>query len=190
MNADRPRGNQRRNIQKRGRRKLGKLLARQDYKCHWCEKPLVRYSTFNQSVIIQKAKDWITWEDEIGDKYKSWWATTDHLIPVRENGESTMENMVAACGPCNRRRTACPNPCADPPKWIGSPKCKCGGDKPFRQKRCDACRSVSVVLKEITKRFYISREEGPCRRCGRNMVPLPEQTPIGTFYHCQHCKRC
>lgn len=188
MHPNRPRGAARKNIQKKGRRYLKRLLARQDSKCHWCKKHLIHFASFDKSLIIRHSKEWVIWNDN-GEEKKSYWATSDHLIPIRNNGQSTLSNLVAACGQCNRRRDRVNNPDQDRPKWIGHPKCKCGRDKPIEMKRCAECKQVSKELITINSRYYISKNPINCRKCNAKMVVFPESTPIGIIYYCPDCVR-
>ncbi len=53
------------------------LMNRDGSRCHWCQRKLTMDS-----------------------------ATLDHVVPRRDDGDSTLENYVLACEPCNRLRGA------------------------------------------------------------------------------------
>jgi 5-methylcytosine-specific restriction endonuclease McrA len=62
-------------------------LRRQDFRCHWCGRPL-----------------WITrpiWLDA-GSHLRPTW---DHLIPLAAGGTNARENLVLVCRTCNNDRT-------------------------------------------------------------------------------------
>lgn len=180
----RPTKNQKNQIHKRGRKRLDRVLARDGYECHWCRCPLIRPSM--KLSIIRRNGDWAYWTD--GDtERKGWWATVDHLTPVCIGGQSTMENMVAACGPCNRRRGAVnKNPKPDVAKWRGNPVCKCGTPKRLNERRCEPCRETSKVICRFTTDYLVSSEPGHCRRCLTALIPHGEAGGM-FFYRCPSC---
>ncbi len=186
MGPDRPTGNKRKQIQKRGRAKLPILLARSDYKCHWCKRHLVKVGSLTDSQIVTKGKDWVVWLKD-GQKVRSFWATTDHLVPVRENGSNNISNLVAACGPCNRRRGAIDNPYKEKPKWNTNPVCKCGGPKPPCDRKCRTCAETDHKMAAICKLYVIDNKPGDCKKCGAELVELGRVEPVGMIYRCPTC---
>ncbi len=56
-----------------------KVYERDGYKCHYCDKQLTRFT-----------------------------ATLDHVIPVAEDGDNSLGNLVTACLGCNSRKTGRP----------------------------------------------------------------------------------
>lgn len=51
------------------------LLARDNHECQYC-----------------------------GEAFSAWDLTLDHVVPRSKGGPATWENLVACCGPCNRRK--------------------------------------------------------------------------------------
>lgn len=184
--SKRPDTRRRDNIHKQGRKKLPRLLARDGYKCHWCSVHLVLCRK-PPSQIVTAGKDWLIWKD--GDSTrKSFWATTDHLIPVREGGKNELPNLVASCGPCNRRRTAkYVDPNRDISQWKGSPTCKCGNQKKEEQRKCVECCRASEIIRGFCQITYISKEEGLCRHCSKPLEPFKVVKNVGLFYGCATC---
>lgn len=187
MSPDRPTGNKKKQIQKRGRAKLPILIAREGNKCHWCKRHIVKVGTIPESKIVQAGKDWVKWRNDEGEIVRSFWATTDHLVPVRDNGSNKISNLVAACGPCNRRRGAIDNPYKEPPKWQNNPVCKCGGPKPAADRKCRSCAEVDHKMAAICKVYVIDNKPGNCKKCSSALVELEVVEPVGMVYRCPTC---
>lgn len=176
-------------LKKAARRKLGRLLANQDGKCHWCQCPLVVRKYFPQSRIVRAHKDWVIWRHDTDGELKSWWASADHVVPINAGGSSQIDNLVAACQPCNRRRNdnyRQANP--TPSKWRGLAVCKCGGPKPLQDHRCQSCRDVSQKFARLARGYWIYKDPNkPCGKCGSPVVPLANLPPVGMLYRCSSC---
>lgn len=56
-----------------------RVFERDDYRCHYCDKQLTRFS-----------------------------ATLDHIQPVSEGGNNSLDNLITACLHCNSRRGSTP----------------------------------------------------------------------------------
>ena len=67
--------------------KRAKLIKRQKNRCHWCREPMTN-----------------------GGPSDPRSATLDHVVPKSKGGGGNIENLVAACQECNRRRGSGPKP--------------------------------------------------------------------------------
>lgn len=80
------------------------LLERDGLACRFCGVPLVYPAVRKAACALYP--DVVRWglasEDHAG--FKALWLQFDHLVPNSRGGESTLENMVVTCAPCNYSR--------------------------------------------------------------------------------------
>jgi 5-methylcytosine-specific restriction endonuclease McrA len=179
---------------KRSRRKaarerhLNTILRRDGYKCHWCQRPLVRKSGFNYSILIHNGGHWGNYRDDTGKIVKIWWATTDHLVDLLNKDANRLENLVPSCGPCNNARHSPTQ--RTPPLWLNNPVCKCGLPKRPYDKRCSTCTDVMMEVHAAVKGTgykIIRRQAGHCPDCRIGLVPFIDIPTVGVFYRCPLC---
>ncbi len=96
------------------RRHVRALLESEGGRCHWCHAPLVQLNTVGP-VLEGRDAAYVYWTDEHGNRWRSLYATIDHVIPLRDYPPgrlfkhrfppSSPLNLVVSCAPCNRSRT-------------------------------------------------------------------------------------
>ena len=81
------------------------LLERDGYNCRFCGIPVIRKE------IREKLKEYyprsLKWESKNINQhaaFQAMWVQYDHIIPHARGGETSLENMVITCGPCNYGR--------------------------------------------------------------------------------------
>lgn len=82
-----------------------KLLKRDGFHCRFCGIPVIREEV--RSHIKRLYPDALQWEPTNAGQhaaFQAMWVQYDHLLPHARGGESTMENMVITCAPCNYGR--------------------------------------------------------------------------------------
>lgn len=177
-------------LHKAAQRKLRRLFRRYGPGCHWCSCHLILGQGFDRTRIRRETNSWVWWIDDHGQEQRSRWATADHLLPIRDGGESNIENLVLACGSCNNaRQKGWRNPNPDPPKWKGQIVCKCGAEKLLNDYRCHRCMEASAEAKKLSRKTFIARMPGGCGWCGAALVLLRIIEPFGPFYGCPQCVR-
>lgn len=92
---------------KRAQLWLDVLYARHNSLCFWCKSPLALVGSVPEQDRISVKGGTLVWRD--GEEiFSALVATSDHLIPVRDGGNSDISNLVLSCMRCNGRRTAQP----------------------------------------------------------------------------------
>ena len=137
------RRNQVRRQRQKAADKLKAILSRHGCYCHWCNEPLVLIRDIPPSVIISKTSNELIWRNKKGIQRRKF-ATVDHVIPIREGGTNSSENIVPSCETCNRQRTKSKSPKTDEER-LTCPKC--GGLKPRGRRKCAECRKGTGVGK-------------------------------------------
>lgn len=95
-------------VWKRDRQKLGALLKLHNYRCHYCDLPVMRLKEIRDAgyKIIKCHNDFILFKiNEVTFQFPT--ATTDHinfLGNLDSDSPSKLENLVLACGWCNVRK--------------------------------------------------------------------------------------
>ncbi|RJQ24572.1 HNH endonuclease [Candidatus Parcubacteria bacterium] len=132
-------------LRDKARRKIKKLLEHQHYKCYWCGKELARiYKDRRDSCFVyfhgrtysyvRKTNDFVEFLNVDGISYKEPWATVDHILAIKEGGDSTIENLCAACPKCNQERTK--------EITVKDSHCECGAKKEHRKNNyCGKCNN-------------------------------------------------
>jgi len=81
------------------------LLVRDGYHCRFCGIPLVRKEVREQ---IRKLFPQIQiWGDKITECHaalQAMWLQYDHLLPHSRGGNSSLDNLLITCAPCNYAR--------------------------------------------------------------------------------------
>lgn len=81
------------------------ILARDGFQCRFCGIPLVRSETRSQ---IRKAyPDALRWGRTNAEQHAGIQAMSleyDHILPFASGGTNELDNMIAACAPCNNGR--------------------------------------------------------------------------------------
>ena len=99
-----------------------RVLVRDGFCCHYCGRRLL----LAQAI---KVLDWYVPALDLWDPHgkleplRSRWATVDHLIPEKEGGIDSLDNLVASCVLCNSqkgdREETLSSPRAKKPTWDG-----------------------------------------------------------------------
>jgi HNH endonuclease len=78
------------------------LRLRDGYHCRFCGIPLVRQEVRERiRQAYPEAKLWGRSNAEQHSALQAMWMQYDHIIPHSRGGESTLDNMVLTCAPCN-----------------------------------------------------------------------------------------
>jgi len=107
-----------------------RLIARDGYHCRFCGIPVIDR---NIRVLLRtEYPDALCWGAKNCDQHAAFqcmWLQYDHVLPNGRGGESTFENMVVTCAPCNFGRMertleevgllAPHPPTPSPSKWDG-----------------------------------------------------------------------
>jgi hypothetical protein len=78
------------------------LIARDGFHCRFCGIPVIRleirnrFRKFYPDQPIWGTKNW-----EQHAALQTMWLQYDHIVPHSRGGQTTLENMVITCGPCN-----------------------------------------------------------------------------------------
>jgi len=92
---------------------LTPLVAKQDYRCYWCDEKIVRISNLHdreqRSSVVkiiahQRELGRVVYRAENGKVYHARVATLDHVCPLGKGGSNSQNNVVAACYECNQTR--------------------------------------------------------------------------------------
>lgn len=78
------------------------LLDRDGYHCRFCGIPLIR-ATVRQR-ITKAYPDALPWGNSNGTQhaaFQAMWLQYDHLLAHARGGDSSLENVIITCGPCN-----------------------------------------------------------------------------------------
>jgi len=95
--------NSKKQIRAKAARMLPEVFRRDRGKCRYCGKRVVMVRSIPEHRRVGKRHgDWVKFVDEHGKHRRELVATVDHLQRVDEGGDSDIDNMVLACGPCNR----------------------------------------------------------------------------------------
>lgn len=173
---------------KRQRQKARKhilhLLTQQGGTCHWCPKPLACWQSPPPNVI-HRSDTTVVCSLPGGEK-TYWWASIDHVKPLSEGGSNKIDNLVAACKPCNSSRSTV----KVIPLWQGAEKCrKCGKEKNPGYKKCSACRAVDQEMMRLGKLYHLRGDASPCNRCNEPVVAIGDVPGIGPMYGCPRCSQ-
>jgi hypothetical protein len=78
------------------------IITRDGFHCRFCGIPVIPSAIRQQ---MRKAyPDAILWERNNAGQHAAFqcmWLQYDHLLPNQRGGDSSLENMVITCGPCN-----------------------------------------------------------------------------------------
>lgn len=87
------------------RKRLPKILAEQNHRCHYCRRFVVAIQSIPDYLRLKKKDPYrIYFRTLEGDVRHALIATIDHVVPLSKNGSNKRENLVAACRRCNLRR--------------------------------------------------------------------------------------
>lgn len=130
---------------------LQEVCNRLGFKCYWCERPLVILRLLPKQNIIGRSAHQVTWRGK-GKIKTAYYATVDHVIPIREGGSNKWDNLVPSCAPCNEARSAFPK--TSPRRTKICPEC--GGNKPSGRNQCASCRLdlKAAWLIDLQQYFY------------------------------------
>jgi hypothetical protein len=78
------------------------LLSRDHYHCRFCGIPVIR-KEIRQRIVktYPQSAPWGRRNIEQHAALQAMWAQYDHVLPHSKGGDSSLENMVIACAPCN-----------------------------------------------------------------------------------------
>ncbi|UWQ19232.1 HNH endonuclease [Jannaschia sp. M317] len=78
------------------------LIARDGYRCRFCGVPVIPMEV-RKSVHLEypNALRWGSKNAEQHAAFQCLWLQFDHVIPFKHGGDSSMENVVITCAPCN-----------------------------------------------------------------------------------------
>lgn len=94
-------------------RHIDLLLRRQGGQCHWCKRPIISLRAL-PGPEVRRNGETVWWDNQRGAIKSRLFATVDHVRPLSESGPyggdgiNHLENLVAACRPCNGKRSAKP----------------------------------------------------------------------------------
>lgn len=132
-----PASKARRKQRKKSREWLDDLIEAQSGQCYWCKLLIVRPRSLANVVESRHGK--VFWVSSSGVMFGAKIATVDHIKPLKDGGDNSRQNTVAACLECNRNRNR-----ADyrTPELLAQRSIcpKCGGRKPTTRRKCDTCR--------------------------------------------------
>ncbi|MBN9537336.1 MAG: HNH endonuclease [Alphaproteobacteria bacterium] len=107
-----------------------RLIGRDGYHCRFCGIPVIDSSI--RVLLRTEYPDALCWGTKNFDQHAAFqcmWLQYDHVLPNGRGGESTFENMVVTCAPCNFGRMertleevgllAPQPPTPSPSKWDG-----------------------------------------------------------------------
>jgi hypothetical protein len=116
------------------RRRLYLLMNGFTGYCAWCDSPVVVRKWVEDNFPVVFANDDFIVYLRDGRQVKRRVATVDHVVPRSEGGANDLENLLPACGPCNRKRTETPS------ERKRRPCRRCGGKKPgWKRYHCLKC---------------------------------------------------
>jgi 5-methylcytosine-specific restriction endonuclease McrA len=78
------------------------ILQRDGYHCRFCGIPVI--SPEIRQKVRANYPDVVQWERNNAGQHAAFqcmWLQYDHLLPHQRGGESSIENIVITCGPCN-----------------------------------------------------------------------------------------
>lgn len=81
------------------------VLERDGYLCRFCGGPLVSADTRRKMAVAYP--DALRWGPANADQHAAFqcmWLQFDHVLPNSRGGESSIDNVVVTCGPCNYGR--------------------------------------------------------------------------------------
>ena len=81
------------------------LLQRDGYHCRFCNIPLIRDEV--RVRIKKKYPHVLSWKRKNIEQhaaFQAMWVQYDHVVPFARGGNSTLENMIITCAPCNYGR--------------------------------------------------------------------------------------
>lgn len=88
----------------RQHRLLERLWAETDRRCYYCTKACERYNDIFASFNVSPV-DGLAELTAFQRQYLfACMATVDHVIPKKDGGPTTKDNVVLACWPCNQNR--------------------------------------------------------------------------------------
>jgi hypothetical protein len=81
------------------------LLERDGHFCRFCRIPVIRKEV---RVLLHRkypnALPWGTKNEAQHAAFQAMWVQYDHLVPHARGGQTTLQNMVISCAPCNYGR--------------------------------------------------------------------------------------
>jgi 5-methylcytosine-specific restriction endonuclease McrA len=78
------------------------VVERDGYHCRFCGIPVVdKYIRRRLALRYPKAVPWGSTNQTQHAAFQCMWLQFDHILPNSRGGESTLENIVVACAPCN-----------------------------------------------------------------------------------------
>lgn len=83
------------------------LLERDGFNCRFCGIPVI--DPVVRKKIRRAYPQALRWGNENKNDEQHWafqcmWLQLDHLVPLSRGGETSLENLVVTCGPCNYGR--------------------------------------------------------------------------------------
>lgn len=81
------------------------LLKRDGHFCRFCGIPVIRKEVRNKlHHIYPNAIPWGRSNNEQHAGFQALWVQYDHIIPHARGGQTTLENLIITCAPCNYGR--------------------------------------------------------------------------------------
>lgn len=78
------------------------IHLRDGYRCRFCGIPVIRAEVRQHfQRLLPTRAIWGSSNQEQHAAFQAMWAQYDHVVPYRRGGQSTLENMVLTCAPCN-----------------------------------------------------------------------------------------
>lgn len=78
------------------------LIERDGYHCRFCGIPVISESVRNRIKLRYPLA--LRWGRTVGEQHRAFqcmWLQYDHIVPHARGGDSSLENMVVTCAPCN-----------------------------------------------------------------------------------------
>lgn len=78
------------------------LIERDGYNCRYCGAPVIRKDVCQ--LLHRFYPDAVPWGRTDASRhaaFQAMWLQFEHLLPHSRGGETSMENMIIACAPCN-----------------------------------------------------------------------------------------
>lgn len=139
-------------IRKSARRRLHKLVNKQDHKCYYCGDEIISRKEIECQISPKKVicvnKRTFTFLKE-GNLKTVKVATAEHLVRIADGGDNSNGNLVAACYFCNNKKNR---------EYFLSPDCnnracgRCGSVFNGRTKNCSKCREFYKEFHLLLKR--------------------------------------
>lgn len=84
------------------------IATRDGWHCRFCGMPVIDERV--RRAIRQAYPEVLRWGDKNAERHQAFfcmWLQYDHVLPHSRGGDSSVENMVVTCAPCNFGRSEC-----------------------------------------------------------------------------------